>query len=169
MFFTLISKSNIFGLGTFFSPNFISFVFSLFLLNSSSFLMTWPNVNKPPEIWQLVKMDVVTSILSFFFFFLVSLPDRLASSPPSQPESCGCEKFFLTARDFFSDICQVGSWESTCLLYAATSTVGKEDGRLNSPADKLFPSLTNLLNSHVVSPKNETKFTSSIPFFFQAV
>jgi hypothetical protein len=36
----------------------------------------------------------------------------------------------LTARDFFSDICQVGSWESTCLLYAATSTVGKEDGRL---------------------------------------
>jgi hypothetical protein len=68
----------------------------------------------------------------------VSLPDRLASSPPSQPESCGCEKFFLTARDFFSDICQVGSWESTCLLYAATSTVGKEDSRLNSPADKLF-------------------------------
>jgi hypothetical protein len=62
----------------------------------------------------------------------------LASSPPSQPESCGCEKFFLTARDFFSDICQVGSWESTCLLYAATSTVGKEDSRLNSPADKLF-------------------------------
>jgi hypothetical protein len=62
----------------------------------------------------------------------------LASSPPSQPESCGCEKFFLTARDFFSDICQVGSWESTCLLYAATSTVGKEDSRPNSPADKLF-------------------------------
>jgi hypothetical protein len=85
----------------------------------------------------------------------VSLPDRLASSPPSQPGSCGCEKFFLTARDFFSDICQVGSWESTCLLYAATSTVGKEDGRLNSPADKLFPSLTDLLNSHVASPKNK--------------
>ncbi len=72
------------------------------------------------------------------FFFLVSLPDRLASIPPSQPESCGCEKFFLTARDFFSDICQVGSWESTCLLYAATGTVGKEDSMLNGPADKLF-------------------------------
>ena len=66
-----------------------------------------------------------------------SLPDRSASSPPSQPGSCGYEKFFLTARDFFSDICQVGSWESTCLLYPATSTVGKEDGRLNRPADYL--------------------------------
>jgi hypothetical protein len=89
----------------------------------------------------------------------------LASSPPSQPESCGCEKFFLTARDFFSDICQVGSWESTCLLYAATSTVGKEDSRLNSPADKLFLPLFFLVDQKYFLIISSTNLVDQINFY----
>ena len=95
----------------------------------------------------------------------MSLPDRLASSPPSQPESCGCEKFFLTARDFFSDICQVGSWESTCLLYAATSTVGKEDSRPNSPADKLFLPLFFLVDQKYFLIISSTNLVDQINFY----
>jgi hypothetical protein len=89
----------------------------------------------------------------------------LASSPPSQPESCGCEKFFLTARDFFSDICQVGSWESTCLLYAATSTEGKEDSRLNSPADKLFLPLFFLVDQKYFLIILSTNLVDQINFY----
>jgi hypothetical protein len=89
----------------------------------------------------------------------------LASSPPSQPESCGCEKFFLAARDFFSDICQVGSWESTCLLYAATSTVGKEDSRPNSPADKLFLPLFFLVDQKYFLIISSTNLVDQINFY----